>query len=139
MKSKKLTGYKLTKAYPGSPAVGTEVGANDKMAPLLTDHYTPIYKQEEKSSTLVLGSNSIRFVITSGRVFDDTHGNEVDMYGVEELLENIQNLRDCEIGNYDVFVREDWRWIRIGCQGGNNRFSPDEIEKLYDEYKKMNR
>ena len=60
-----------------------------------------------------------------GWVFDDTHGKEVDMDEVEELLENIQNLRDCEIGNYDVHVREYWRWIRIGCEEEDSRFSPD--------------
>lgn len=135
-----LTGYKVTNSYPGGPAVGTVVGITDKIAPLMPECYQPIYKNESAPSTLTIGTNGMEVIVSEGSI--RAGGTTFTRTGLDQLRKYLRRVTSAtpiyNTGNYAITLKENWRFIRIGCTDEDHRVSLEELDRVIAEYDKIN-
>lgn len=106
-----------------------------------TEWFEPIHEEAIKRQKIAVGSRNLEIQITSEKEIKVTSYNTVVIpESIEVILAALDNFRNLQITNegHAVYISEDVRFLRIGCQIDNNLFSCNELKAVVDVYKKLN-
>lgn len=83
-------------------------------------------------TTVTIGSSSIPVKISKGLIEAD--GKRIAIADLEITIQQIKQIEVGKITSWSVEVQNDTRFLKIGC----SLFSPNEIQQVITEYKRIN-
>lgn len=92
-----------------------------------------IKEAENKSITLTIGSNSKTVVVKKDEIVCDDRS-----YKIGDLKSLVASFSYGEISHYAIHIKENIRFIRIGCESQDNMFSIEELRSVIKAYEKLN-
>lgn len=162
VEDRKIIGYKLLKDTPTLKA-GVEFSSNNteggwtyqdsdksfaywytqKEIDEAIGWFEPIYKEEVKTETLVLGSRKIKVVINSKKqILTSNYSENIRIQSIRIILQILteSRIQDISISKEGLaaYINNDIQFIRIGCEVENNLFSIKELAQVISTYDKLN-
>jgi hypothetical protein len=123
---------------PDNKVVYIEQIAILKKAEVLDKWFDPVYAPEKPTQEFItIGNNNVQVRISKdGAIkFRNTF---TDILKVKWLLEKAMTINKVEIAEFILQVKQDVRFILIGCQDENNLFSINDLQKVVDTHTKLN-
>ena len=101
-----------------------------------TEWFEPIFKEREKVESLTIGSRNDSITISSLKDTVSTPVGDIDIATVRELVDYFTTPNIIVTG-FAVSTKPDWRFIRIGCDSEDHRFSIEELVRVIETYNEL--
>lgn len=105
-----------------------------------TQWFEPIYKDIIKEKRIEVGTKQLTVTVTSDGKISIPLPNTypIKILALESFIKAFNALSEIQIGDFAAYPDKNEKYIRIGCETQNNRFSYNEIVSIINAYKELN-